>query len=244
MQENNATRLEEVKAEIRSIHKELASLENQIEECKQTIKIEKQAVENATEAGMTDDAATLSQAVKSLESAKRKMNKNKKEQQEKLEELKIEYRALVVTVAEEWLTALDQPQSEQSQSNANISASNGAVSNDAITGNVNPSNATSTSASLGSSAIDKSPASLTGMPAYDSVLALEKTLSAFNAYITSADQSYESAKQTAVLLNEEIAPTPVDNLTEIAKLTKKYTVGEYSSTVNEELKALKEKLNK
>ena len=96
--------LEEIKQEIKELYRKVSLCEEQIEQCNNTIKTEKQAIENAVEAGMTEDVEVLTSAVKNLESAKRKLNKDKKAALSKLEELKIEYRALIITAGELWLT--------------------------------------------------------------------------------------------------------------------------------------------
>lgn len=234
IQKSSQERLQEVKAEIASIANQIKKHEAQIAECTATIKTEKQAVKNATDAGMTADAETLTTAVKSLESAKRKLNKEKKSSQQKLEELKIEYRALIVTAGEEWLANLDNAPAEAiAATNTALSGAQSATPTSGETNVASTPIASEPAADVSTKSTTSSPLTA-GMPAYDSVLALEKTLAAFNAYADAADTSYTSANQSAIILYNEA---------EVARLTRKYTQGEYSSTVNEELEALRQKLN-
>ena len=114
--------LEEIKQEIKELYRKVSLCEEQIEQCNNTIKTEKQAIENAVEAGMTEDVEVLTSAVKNLESAKRKLNKDKKAALSKLEELKIEFRALKITAGELWLTEVE-------NSSNNVSGDKSSASN-------------------------------------------------------------------------------------------------------------------
>ena len=215
---NDKARLDEVKKEIQFLYKQVDEHQEQLERCKSTIETERQAVANATEAGMDEDANILSEAVKNLEIAEEKLVQDISNAKTKLENLKIEYRALIVTVGELWLSELEN-NSDRSQEDSSVNqadSTNSNQQNKQLSQSINP---------VGT---------ITGMPAYDSVLALEKTLAIFNAYLETADRNYEEANHELEILHNEA---------EVARLTKKYTVGEYSSTVNEELKALKEKIN-
>lgn len=249
--------LEEIKQEIKELYRKVSLCEEQIEQCNNTNKTEKQAIENAVEAGMTEDVEVLTSAVKNLESAKRKLNKDKKAALSKLEELKIEYRALIITAGELWLTEVENSSKNVSgdkspASNFNIEentehrlisnvSSNTTVSSN-VTATSNTTTASNVTATLNTTtALNSTVASNTtaasntiGMPAYDSVMALEKTLAMLNSYVQAADRNYEEVNNTAIRLQNEA---------EVARLIRKYTVGEYSSTVNEELKALKEKMD-
>ncbi len=243
--------LEEIKQEIKELYRKVSLCEEQIEQCNNTIKTEKQAIENAVEAGMTEDVEVLTSAVKNLESAKRKLNKDKKAALSKLEELKIEYRALIITAGELWLTEVENSSKNVSgdkspASNFNIEENtehrliSNVSSNTDIASNVTATSNTTTASNITATlntttALNSTVASNTiGMPAYDSVMALEKTLAMFNSYVQTADRNYEEVNNTAIRLQNEA---------EVARLIRKYTVGEYSSTVNEELKALKEKMD-
>lgn len=243
--------LEEIKQEIKELYRKVSLCEEQIEQCNNTIKTEKQAIENAVEAGMTEDVEVLTSAVKNLESAKRKLNKDKKAALSKLEELKIEYRALIITAGELWLTEVENSSKNVSgdkspASNFNIEENtehrliSNVSSNTDIASNVTATSNTTTASNMTATlntttALNSTVASNTiGMPAYDSVMALEKTLAMFNSYVQTADRNYEEVNNTAIRLQNEA---------EVARLIRKYTVGEYSSTVNEELKALKEKMD-
>ena len=243
--------LEEIKQEIKELYRKVSLCEEQIEQCNNTIKTEKQAIENAVEAGMTEDVEVLTSAVKNLESAKRKLNKDKKAALSKLEELKIEYRALIITAGELWLTEVENSSNnvsgdKSSASNFNIEENtehrliSNVSSNTDIASNVTATSNTTTASNITATlntttALNSTVASNTiGMPAYDSVMALEKTLAMFNSYVQTADRNYEEVNNTAIRLQNEA---------EVARLIRKYTVGEYSSTVNEELKALKEKMD-
>lgn len=215
---NDKARLDEVKKEIQFLYKQVVEHQEQLERCKSTIETERQAVANATEAGMDEDANILSEAVKNLEIAEEKLVQDISNAKTKLENLKIEYRALIVTVGELWLSELEN-NSDRSQGDSSVNqadSTNSNQQNKQLSQSINP---------VGT---------ITGMPAYDSVLALEKTLAIFNAYLETADRNYEEVNHELEILHNEA---------EVARLTKKYTVGEYSSTVNEELKALKEKIN-
>lgn len=215
---NDKARLDEVKKEIQFLYKQVVEHKGQLERCKSTIETERQAVANATETGMDEDANTLSEAVKNLEIVEEKLVQDISNAKTKLENLKIEYRALIVTVGELWLSELEN-NSDRSQEDSSVNqadSTNSNQQNKQLSQSINP---------VGT---------ITGMPAYDSVLALEKTLAIFNAYLETADRNYEEANHELEILHNEA---------EVARLTKKYTVGEYSSTVNEELKALKEKIN-
>lgn len=243
--------LEEIKQEIKELYRKVSLCEEQIEQCNNTIKTEKQAIENAVEAGMTEDVEVLTSAVKNLESAKRKLNKDKKAALSKLEELKIEYRALIITAGELWLTEVENSSKNVSgdkspASNFNIEENtehrliSNVSSNTDVASNVTATSNTTTASNITATlntttALNSTVASNTiGMPAYDSVMALEKTLAMFNSYVQTADRNYEEVNNTAIRLQNEA---------EVARLIRKYTVGEYSSTVNEELKALKEKMD-
>ena len=243
--------LEEIKQEIKELYRKVSLCEEQIEQCNNTIKTEKQAIENAVEAGMTEDVEVLTSAVKNLESAKRKLNKDKKAALSKLEELKIEYRALIITAGELWLTEVENSSKNVSgdkspASNFNIEENtehrliSNVSSNTDVASNVTATSNTTTASNMTATlntttALNSTVASNTiGMPAYDSVMALEKTLAMFNSYVQTADRNYEEVNNTAIRLQNEA---------EVARLIRKYTVGEYSSTVNEELKALKEKMD-
>lgn len=243
--------LEEIKQEIKELYRKVSLCEEQIEQCNNTIKTEKQAIENAVEAGMTEDVEVLTSAVKNLESAKRKLNKDKKAALSKLEELKIEYRALIITAGELWLTEVENSSKNVSGDKSpasnfnieentehrlisNVSSNTDVASN--VTATSNTTTASNITATLNTTTVlNSTVASNTiGMPAYDSVMALEKTLAMFNSYVQTADRNYEEVNNTAIRLQNEA---------EVARLIRKYTVGEYSSTVNEELKALKEKMD-
>lgn len=243
--------LEEIKQEIKELYRKVSLCEEQIEQCNNTIKTEKQAIENAVEAGMTEDVEVLTSAVKNLESAKRKLNKDKKAALSKLEELKIEYRALIITAGELWLTEVENSSKNVSgdkspASNFNIEENtehrliSNVSSNTDVASNVTATSNTTTASNMTATlntttALNSTVASNTiGMPAYDSVMVLEKTLAMFNSYVQTADRNYEEVNNTAIRLQNEA---------EVARLIRKYTVGEYSSTVNEELKALKEKMD-
>lgn len=243
--------LEEIKQEIKELYRKVSLCEEQIEQCNNTIKTEKQAIENAVEAGMTEDVEVLTSAVKNLESAKRKLNKDKKAALSKLEELKIEYRALIITAGELWLTEVENSSKNVSgdkspASNFNIEENtehrliSNVSSNTDVASNVTATSNTTTASNITATlntttALNSTVASNTiGMPAYDSVMVLEKTLAMFNSYVQTADRNYEEVNNTAIRLQNEA---------EVARLIRKYTVGEYSSTVNEELKALKEKMD-
>ena len=225
--------LEEIKQEIKELYRKVSLCEEQIEQCNNTIKTEKQAIENAVEAGMTEDVEVLTSAVKNLESAKRKLNKDKKAALSKLEELKIEYRALIITAGELWLTEVE-------NSSKNVSGDKSPASNFNIEENTehrlisNVSSNTDVASNVTATSNTTTASNTIGMPAYDSVMALEKTLAMFNSYVQTADRNYEEVNNTAIRLQNEA---------EVARLIRKYTVGEYSSTVNEELKALKEKMD-
>lgn len=243
--------LEEIKQEIKELYRKVSLCEEQIEQCNNTIKTEKQAIENAVEAGMTEDVEVLTSAVKNLESAKRKLNKDKKAALSKLEELKIEYRALIITAGELWLTEVENSSKNVSGDKSpasnfnieentehrlisNVSSNTDVASN--VTATSNTTTASNITATLNTTTVlNSTVASNTiGMPAYDSVMALEKTLAMLNSYVQAADRNYEEVNNTAIRLQNEA---------EVARLIRKYTVGEYSSTVNEELKALKEKMD-
>lgn len=243
--------LEEIKQEIKELYRKVSLCEEQIEQCNNTIKTEKQAIENAVEAGMTEDVEVLTSAVKNLESAKRKLNKDKKAALSKLEELKIEYRALIITAGELWLTEVENSSKNVSGDKSpasnfnieentehrlisNVSSNTDVASN--VTATSNTTTASNITATLNTTTVlNSTVASNTiGMPAYDSVMVLEKTLAMFNSYVQTADRNYEEVNNTAIRLQNEA---------EVARLIRKYTVGEYSSTVNEELKALKEKMD-
>ena len=255
--------LEEIKQEINELYRKVSLCEEQIEQCNNTIKTEKQAIENAVEAGMTEDVEVLTSAVKNLESAKRKLNKDKKAALSKLEELKIEYRALIITAGELWLTEVENSSKNVSgdkspasnfnieentehrlisnvSSNTDVASNVTATSNTTTASNTTATSNTTTASNITATlntttALNSTVASNTiGMPAYDSVMALEKTLAMFNSYVQTADRNYEEVNNTAIRLQNEA---------EVARLIRKYTVGEYSSTVNEELKALKEKMD-